>query len=225
MRFFPWMRGPLREAAKTDGGGGGGAPTFDPNAFKSELLGEVGKLFEGLKASLKPGETAKPEPKPEPPPEPKSKDGDHDQAALLKRIADMEAEREKDRAASKSAREAARDRDRLAQIRTALSAHQYANDAAAEDAMEYFGKKLKFNDADQLVTPDGTPVKDWIGKTLANDRPHLLKPRDVGGAGAQNGGAAAGGKTINLEDIKPGMKPEDLAAAEAYVASVLKSGS
>ena len=40
-------------------------------------------------------------------------------------------------------REGGRDRDRLAQIRTALSSHQFASDSAAEDALSYFGGKLK----------------------------------------------------------------------------------
>ena len=220
MRMFPWMRGPLREAAKTDGGGGGGTAAFDPAAFQTQLLGEVGKMFNDFKASLKPAESKAEPPKPEPKADPKP--GDHDQAALLKRIADMEAERDKDRADAKAARESARDRDRLAQIRTYLSAHQYANDAAAEDALAFFGGKLKFNDSDQLVTPDGTPVKEWVAKTLANERPHLLKPRDVGGAGAQNGGGSAAGKPIDLDDIKPGMSAEQKKVVEQQLAQMMR---
>lgn len=220
MRFFPWMRGPLREAAKTDGGGGGGGtPTFDPNAFKSELLGEVKTLFAEFGKSLKP-EPAKPEAKPEPKAEPKP--GDHDQAALLARINELESARKADKEAADKAREAARDRDRLAQIRTQLSSHQFASDSAAEDALSYFGSKLKFNDQDQLVTPDGKPVKEWIASTLQNDRPYLLKPREVGGAGAQNGGTGTGGKAIDLDDIKPGMSTEQKKALEQQLAQMMR---
>lgn len=216
-----WMRQPLMEGAGDGNGGGGGTPpAFDAAKFKADLLGDVKTLFGEFAAQFR-QKSDPPPPKKDDPPPPK-KDGDHDQAALLARISELEAARNADKEAADKAREAARDRDRLAQIRTALSAHQFASDSAAEDALSFFGSKLKFNDQDQLVTPDGTPVKDWIGKTLTNDRPYLLKPRDVGGAGAQNGGTGTGGKAIDLDDIKPGMSTEQKKALEQQLAQMMR---
>lgn len=222
MRFFPWMSSPLMEGAGDGNGGGGGTPpVFDAGKFKAELLGDVKMLFGEFAAQFKP-KSDPPPPKKDDPPPPK-KDGDHDQAALLARINELEAQRAKDAADAKAAREASRDRDRLAQVRTHLSAHQFASDSAAEDALSYFGSKLKFNDQDQLITPDGKPVKEWIAATLQNDRPYLLKPRDVGGAGAANGGGgAAGGRNLDLDDIKPGMSAEAMMAFEAQLSQMMR---
>ena len=224
MRPF-FLRGPLRNADPAPPGGGGGTPPPSPAPApaQQQQQPDLGKLLADFKASLlaelKPAAPAPEPPKPSADPKP----SDHDNAALLKRIADMEKQSEADRKAAKAASDAARDKDRIAQLRTHLSSHQFATDAAAEDALGYFAGKVKLNDQDQLVTPDGTPVKDYVAKVLTEERNYLLKPRDAGGAGAHNGGGGApGGKPIDVDDIRPGMSKEEMQRVEAELARMMR---
>ena len=75
--------------------------------------------------------------------------------------------------------------------------------------------QIKRGEDGSLETPDGTPLSEWIAKTIETDYDELLAPRQVGGSGATPGHKAKGSQEFQIEDIKPGMTAEQTSAAIA----------
>jgi hypothetical protein len=210
------QQGPLRDEASEggDGGGGnGGAPAFDPAKFRSELLAEFNKGLNGALAKLKTELTPKkadPEPEPEPEPEPDTKKGDPKpdwkvgklERDLAKMKADLEAERKQRVETEKEAAE----KERLSLIRAEIAKAGIA-DHSSDDAFRYFRDEVKRSEDGALVGPEGQPFTEFLTQTL-DKKQNWLPPKPIGGAGA-SAGNRRGNKTPTLDDIKPGMPPEE----------------
>lgn len=114
----------------------------------------------------------------------------------------------------------AEEKERHSNIRGLLSDFQFANDAAREDAFRTFATEIKRGEGDGLIGPENEAAKEYIRRRLEDDRSYLLKPKDVGGSGAQNGGARGGSRSFDLNELRPGMKADDLQAMRAEIARV-----
>jgi len=108
-----------------------------------------------------------------------------------------------------------------ATVRTKLNKYKFADDAAAEDAFEIFGSKVKRNEDGAFVGSDGTPIDQFLEEGLRL-KPYLLAPKDVGGAGARGGRTQAGAQSPQFENIKPGMTTEQVNATAAQISAVLQ---
>lgn len=216
----PWEE-VLRDGEPQAGGGG-----FDPVKFKSELLAEFGSLmkaqFGELVKSFKPAEP-KVEPKSEPALEPgqgndnKDKPTDTALASLQSQVKEMQAKLEAAEKARQDAIKAAEERERLSAIRAKLGDFQFASEAARDSALRILGGEVVRGEDGALYGPDKTtPFDQFIAKSLEETHDYLLKPKDVGGSGAMNP-AHKRQAPIDLNDIKPGMKPEDRARVLAEI--------
>jgi len=245
MKLLAYMPGPLFDALPNEGGGGGaGTPAaFDPAAFRTQLLGDVTKLFGSFTTSLK-ADFAKLTPTVAPPPVPvepveppapitAATGGDKTPAelafaaqirAMERRLKDAEDRGVALKTESDATRAAADKKELDAAVRTELSKFQYADAAAAQDAFDIFGSKIKRNEDGDFGGPDGTPIALYLAEAMRS-KPYLLAMKDTGGAGARpggTGGPGAPGKAFDLNNIKPGMKAEDLAAASARISEMVK---
>jgi hypothetical protein len=219
MFIKPWERA-LREGEPQPGGGGG----FDPVKFKIELLADVGNLMKTqlgeLAKTFKPADPKpdeKPEPKPDPAPAGDGKPADPALASLQGQVREMQAKLEASEKARQDAVKAAEERERTSAIRAKLGDFQFASDAARESALRIFGSDVVRGEDGNLYGPDKTtPFDQYIGKALDETHDYLLKPKDVGGSGAMNPGQKRQ-PPVDLNDIKPGMKPEDRARVLAEI--------
>jgi hypothetical protein len=231
------MQGPLFDAVPDDGaGGGGGKPAaFDHAAFRAQILGDVTKLVTGLGASLKadfakfaPAEAvAEPEPVAVTDPAAgvvKPPTVDPNLAAEIRALQRTNKELADKFAASQTqsaAKEAAANKKELdAMVRTELTKFKFADEAAAQDAFDIFGSKVKRTDDGEFVGPDGTSIKLYLEEAMRT-KPYLLAIKDTGGAGSRTGGRAPGAKRIDLDAVKPGMSAEDLAATRAEIMALM----
>jgi hypothetical protein len=224
-----WLRGPLMEGEPGAGGGGGG--TIDAKAIAAEISKGLAAslataVSEAVKAAL---------PKAEPPaggdgsgsgeggdPKNKGKEGDDPRFAQLERdlkktrdeLANERLEREK---ASKAAEES----ERHSLIRSALGGYEFGTEKARDTAFRIFRDEVVRGKDGKLYGPDAeTPFGDYIKGQMEKEHEYLLRPRDVGGAGAQNGGSRRP-TAFELEDIKPGMSKEVREAARQAIAAHL----
>lgn len=213
----------LRDAEPNPGGGGDGK--FEPSKFRSELLADVGNMLKTqlgeLAKTLKPPEPkpdAKPDPKPDPKPEGDGKPGDPALTALQAQMRDLQTKLDASEQARVKAIDEAQERERTSAIRAKLGDFQFASDPARESALRILGGEIVRGDDGQLYGPDKTtPFDQYIGKALEETHDYLLKPKDVGGAGALNPGQKRQ-PPIDLNDIKPGMSAEDRKRALAEIA-------
>jgi hypothetical protein len=217
-----WLNSPLREQAGEGAGGSGGgsgagagnsgAVTFDPGAFKTEILGEFNKTINGALKSLKTDFTKALEGlKPAAggtgggagegaggsgsgTGEGAGTKGADPQVNALQ--LELKKEREQNAARIKALEDQSKaDRDRAEQmalggaLRDALSKYDFVGADAQADAVALF-------------TPQVQKAED--GSYVAGDLP-LLKPKDVSGAGARTG-KAAGSKKWDLDTV---LKPEN----------------
>ncbi len=220
----------MEKAGEGTGGGGDGTPAaFDKEAFKAELFGEFDRRFNGFTKALK-ADLAKFVPKPkegegdgtDPPPDPKAgQDGKQTSAELKlqRELEKLRKEVEEERRARTETEAKAKETSRKATISAALNGHQWANEKARLAAERLFDADVRYNEAGELVAgPDEQPVADYI-KSALKDHEYLLAPKPTGGSGLGPGsGKAPGAKAFTLEDIKPGMSPEDLEAVRAHIA-------
>jgi hypothetical protein len=129
---------------------------------------------------------------------------------------DMSKERETERAARLETERTTAIKDELAKLSL--------RDGAREDAYWLVERHIKRDESGSLVADSAKgplPIKDFIESTI-NEKPWLLAPSGNGGSGAQPG--KPGGKgTVQIEYIKPGMTPEQIAAASAAIAQSMST--
>lgn len=206
------MRGPLREAEGKEekGGGGGNAPAIDYTQLAAALAPHMEKLF--------PKPTEKPaEKEGEKPIDDKAKPLNVKESPEFKKLqGDLETFKSQDADRQKKAEE----KERTSIVRSALSDFGFHSDKAKDTAFRILKDEIKLSDDGQsYVGPGGEPAEEYIAKQMNEVHDYLLKPKEVGGAGARNGGGRReAGADIN--SIKPGMKPDDLEAARAEIARV-----
>lgn len=206
------------DADPAPGGGGdpkpGDPPAFDPAKFTADSdkrfkaiekqNADLLAALNGLKSKDPP---ADPDPKPgDPKPDAKYK-------ALEKQVADLKAENDK------RAEDLKREK-RSSTLTTELGKLGIMPDRL-KSAMRAVDPDIKFAEDGSLVGEDDTPVTEYLA-TWIKGNDHFLPPRQVGGAGASGGQRGRGEKPPQLEDIKPGMKPEDMQRVREQIASLLK---
>jgi hypothetical protein len=208
------MQGPLREEQKGEGGegGGGGTPAFDAVKFRTELMAE----FKTLLKQSAPKPEVKKEPEPEPEPDPK--DGKKTPAELRydREIAKLRGEVETERKARTEATESARKEKRTATLGNELGELGIPA-KRIQSAIRALDPDIKWDDTGALVSDDGTPLKEFL-QSWIKDNEHFLPPKQVGGAGASGGNRNA--PKVDIDEIRPGMKADDLARVRAEIARV-----
>jgi hypothetical protein len=217
----------LRDPEPAPGGGGGTPPSPSPSPVPAPGApsapaidySEIAKLVAAQVAEALKAGAPSPSPAPGASPQPDSKF-----AELQKSFANQQKELEAMRTRNADAERRAEEKDRHAQISTILSEFQFASpDAAAAARSLFAGQISRVKDGEALVGPDGTtPYDKYLRESIEGPQSFFLAPKNVSGAGAGNPGGRSGGKTINAEDIKPGMSKEDLAAAGAQIAALMR---
>jgi hypothetical protein len=232
-----WLNSPLREQAGEGAGGSGGgsgagagnsgAVTFDPGAFKTEILGEFNKTINGALKSLKTDFTKALEGlKPAAggtgggagegaggsgsgTGEGAGTKGADPQVNALQ--LELKKEREQNAARIKALEDQSKaDRDRAEQmalggaLRDALSKYDFVGADAQADAVALFTPQVQKAEDGSYVAGD-LPLDKFIEQQLNGKKGYLLKPKDVSGAGARTG-KAAGSKKWDLDTV---LKPEN----------------
>jgi hypothetical protein len=191
------------------GGGGGGGDAFDPAKFRTDLLAEFNKGLNGALKNLKAELTKKPETEPEPEPEPEPKPGEKTDSkvkALEKKLADALTKFENSEKARMETESRAKTEKLSGALRTELL--KFVPPERIDAALRIFSPDVKYSEEGNIVGgSDDTPLKDFVEATIKQHE-YLLPPKAVGGAGATAGGRRAA--PVDLNDIKPGMKPEEL---------------
>lgn len=109
-------------------------------------------------------------------------------------------------------------KDLNSNLRTKLAGKfKFADEQALQDAFDIFSPKIKRNEEGAIVGHDGTPLEQYLEESMRSKQ-YLLAPKDAGGAGARNGGRPPGAQPFDINNIKPGMKPEDRALALQEIA-------
>ncbi|MDE2103010.1 MAG: hypothetical protein KGL39_37545 [Patescibacteria group bacterium] len=217
MKPLWWMRGPLMEEAD-EGKGGGGGDQFDPVKFKADILAEFNKGLNGALKNLKTELTKKPEPEPEPEPEPKpgEKKPDAASAKVEKELAKLRAELDAERKTRTEAEGRAKAEKLTGALRTELL--KYVPAERIDAALRIFGPDVKYTDEGNIVGgAEDSPLKDFIETTIKHHE-YLLPAKSVGGAGASAGSRRV--QPVDLNDLKPGMKADDLARVREEIARV-----
>lgn len=215
-----WMRNPRREEAGNPEGGGN-PPAFDPGKFKTEMMALFNTSINGAIKNLKTELTKKPEtepgkPEPDPEPDPKpGKDKDPATARLERDLAKLRGELETERKARQETESKAK-ADRLSgTLRAELSKHVAPDRIDA--AVRIFSPDVRYGEdgASIIGGSEETPLAEFIETAIHKQHDYLLPAKPVQGVGATSGGRR---RAPQLEDIKPGMKPEDLDAVRAAIA-------
>jgi len=124
-----------------------------------------------------------------------------------------QAEADKKReAAEKREIETAKD----AAVRTALQDLKFVDTEAYNDAYTAVAAKVTRTDDGQFVA-DNLPVVAFAKDFIPAKKGYLLEQINVGGAGAQRGSAATGGKAGTMEMISSNMSKEDASAVGAAI--------
>lgn len=131
---------------------------------------------------------------------------------MNKRQAEADAEREREKTA-------VREEKKDAAIRKELAKFNFIDDEAFESGYARLARDIKFAEDGSLVGgADEMPLGKFVGERMAK-MDFLTKPREVGGAGAANGGKQTAGGEIDIDDIKPGMTAEQIAKVMAKLSS------
>jgi hypothetical protein len=135
---------------------------------------------------------------------------------FLKLQADLAAKTAKDEEREKKAEM----KERSGTVKSALSDYTFASESAKTSANKLLFDAVKLGeDGESYVGPDGSPADVYIAHMMDTEFDYFLKVKDVGGSGARNGGTRKE-TVIDLDSIKPGMKPEDRARAYARIAEL-----
>ena len=195
-------------------GGNPNPGAFDPIAFKTEILTEFRKDFNGglkaLKADFakmltppKPGDPA-PGGDPQPGGDPAPKPGggnpqlEHEVRTLREQLNAEKAERQK-------ATAEALEKERLASIKEALAGQQFGTDGYRGDAFRLLRDEIKRGEDGGLYGGDGVPLQDYVAQVVkARTDWHPPKAGSGSGAVPGNGRPATGSKwgpnpTIHLD--------------------------
>jgi hypothetical protein len=135
---------------------------------------------------------------------------------FLKLQADLAAKVAQDEAREKKAEL----KERTGTVKAALSDYTFATPGAKANAEKLFLTDIKLGeDGETYLGPDGSPADQYIAKMLETEMDYLLKPKDIGGSGARNGGSRKE-TAVDIDSIKPGMKAEDRARVYARIAEL-----
>lgn len=220
-----WLQVLMDEAPPDGGGGGGGGnapPVFDHAKFTADSdrrFKAIEKQNTDLLAALnglKPKDPAADEP------EDKNKGGDKKDPALTKlekELAKMRTDLDTERKGREEATNQARSEKRTNTLTQELGKLGVAPERI-KSALRAVDPDVKFSDDGTLVGEDDSPLAEYL-TTWIKGNDHFLPPKQVGGAGA-TGGLRRGEKPLQLEDIKPGMKPEDMARARQLIADLAR---
>lgn len=220
-----------------DGGGGGGNGTVDLAAFEAKLLEKVGgivntsingfsKSFEAKISKLIPKQSGESQEENHGGDQPATKGSEGKQSPevlrLQKQLDSLTKSLDEERKARTETETKAKETARESAISKALSSYPFVNDGARKAAERLFGAEIRYNDEGKLVAGDDEqPVEDFIKAQIRNHE-YLLAPASTGGSGTSSGGKGARGeKVYTLDDIKPGMKPEELANISAAIARTI----
>lgn len=210
-----WWMGPRRDAAKGPEGGGGDPPAKDDDALvkriRDAVLADLRPLLDA-KDPRKDKDTGKGDP-PNPDPGKDGKDSAKGrESELERRLANLAKELEDERRARKKSEEDAERNDRHGQIRAQLGGIPFVSDSARETAFALFKDAVRRSESGSLTGPDGEALGEFLKKVIETQHDYLLKPKEVGGAGA-GGGRRSAGPAITLDDIRVGMTAEQENAA------------
>lgn len=231
------FRGPLMDANGDGDGGGGGGGDDQPlkradiiklvndtvNGTVSRIEKETKKQFTQITETLS-GLVDKIGSKKEEPPA--GDDGEGKSKVDPKVIAQLENERKaRERlekqvndllGENKKTKEEAELKERLAEIKSAMSKFSFANEGTRDMAFEYFAGKIKRGEDGALVAPgkDGEVPYDHFIKGHLESNPNLLAAKQSGGGGA-TGGEPYRGSKFDASVIKPGMTSDQRKAAAA----------
>jgi hypothetical protein len=141
------------------------------------------------------------------------------QESLQKKLDDAETNR-------KAAEARAELTDRHSRLRAMLGKFRFADAEAAGGVFDLFaGRVVRGENGDQLIvkTPGGDlPAEQFVDDYVTQHLKGLLAPADAGGTGA-GAGAGKGKGSVQLEDIRPGAKREDLQKAATEVAALART--
>lgn len=240
-----WPKSQLFDEADPAAGGGGGGnpnPGGDPNPgagdqtianlklsdltkmLQDGITGALNTYDKKIQTTLKtftPPAAADPNKK-DPPADPaKKKDGDGKDPFASAREQELTTRLEtieKERLAEKTS---AQKVQLEAEVKSALSEFTWS-EGGKDIALQHYLSQATRNDAGELVIGE-MPLARYIKEHLPRSPlKNLLAARQVGGAGADKGGAGGAG-SIQIEDIKPGMSKESMAAAGAALARLKTS--
>lgn len=202
------------------GGGGNAAPVIDTKALAKEMASLLGETFKPMFESLKPAAKTETETNQEPPPQKKEANKDEGEVLTLRReLEKLNKAQQSLIEENKKTKQDAETKELHAQIRTSLSDFPFVSDSARELAFNNLKDRIS-KKGSALFGPDDVPLKDFLANELEQTYDFLLSKKDVGGAGATGGGRRDAG--IDLDDIRPGMSAEQLAAARAQIARLVK---
>lgn len=205
---------------ETGTGGGGAAPPIDSKALAKDLAAVLGETFKPFFESLKPAPKADPELEPAPPAAKDSKSADEGELLNLKRQLDtLNKQHLQLREEATKTKADAETKELHAQIRTGLADFPFVSDSARELAFQNLKERI-VKKGSSLFGPDDVPMKDYFEAELVSNFDFLLSKKDVGGAGATGGGRREAG--FDLDDIRPGMSQEAMAAVRAHIARLAK---
>ncbi len=229
--MFVWHKQSLMDAA-AEGVGGGDNPTtaFDAAAFKTELMAEVARMNNGTAAAIKkelakaiaavtasatppPGEAPAGDPSGADPGAPK---GTPDPAinakmqSLERQIKTLTDGMKASEAERNTERELRLESERRAAIKDAMSAIPFRDQTSSEAFFKIVSSDIERDEEGNLVAKSDSgplPVADYI-RGMSEKLSGLLAPKGGGGSGASPGRAPAN-RQFTLDDIRPGMSPED----------------
>lgn len=139
----------------------------------------------------------------------------------LKRQSDEVAQLKRERDESNKRAETA---EKTSVIKGALGDLVFANAAAMNTAFTIIDPMIKKNGDSFVGGVDGDelPISDFVKDYIPKAHAYLLKATGTSGSGASGAGSSGSGspsRNVDISAIKPGMKPEDKAAAYAAVAA------
>jgi hypothetical protein len=130
--------------------------------------------------------------------------------SLEQRVNELIAENQKAQAKANEA-------DRSATVRAELQRHGVAKLDLAYKAIK---DEIVRGEDGRLTAAGGTEVREYVER-FVNENPELLPARLAGGSGASGGQRTAPGETrVELEQIRPGMSPEELDRVRQEIARV-----
>lgn len=223
--FNRFLCGPLREVAGEGTGGTGAAattpPTFDPAAFKTELMGEVNKTLNGFAGSLKKDIGKFFEPKEqtqtttqqtttteaattEAPKDVKTvAEVNGELVKLRKALETLTTENANSKKAAEDSEKKRLDTERIAAVDNVLADIQFASPKAREQfRAAYAGQVVRDDDGNLIVQTYKGPVayKDYL-TSEADASPHFLAPQGSGGSGATAGARPRQGQKATIFDL------------------------
>lgn len=154
-----------------------------------------------------------------------------DKAAIQNLTKQLEAVTKSQAESQKKAEEAeqkALSTDKESKIRTVLGEFEFTSEDARQDAYQLINGLITRDAEGNLLGQDNLPFDAFIRNFIPEKKGYLLAPLNRSGSGAPSGGSVksggpqAGGK-FQIEQIKPGMKGEELAAAVRAIRAALPS--